>query len=164
MAAGRGLIGSDFSPNTTRHFDAPASTPPRCVYRLICLVYSFQPSLISFSQNTTEFQDFALIEWFRFQKSTIVHIYFLRSCVAKLETGEEIKTNCHAWRIQARRLEGDLDGGRMTVMIVSACVWSCFAEYNMVYNLEGSRAPLSMNHLVRCEPIVTASVHCRLQG
>lgn len=28
MAAGRGLIKGDFSPNTIRHFDAPASTPP----------------------------------------------------------------------------------------------------------------------------------------
>lgn len=77
----------------------------------------------------------------------------------------EIKsTSRNAWRFPVQCLEGDLDDGKMTVMIVSTCVWSCFAEYNVVYNLEGSRAPHTVlnSHLIRCEPVVTASVHRRL--
>lgn len=91
----------------------------------------------------------------------IVLVYLLRR---KIGEGEEVKSmNRYVWRVQARRLEGDLDDGKMTVMIVSTCVWSCFAEYNMVYNLEGSRAPLLMSHLIWCKPVVTTSVHCCLQ-
>lgn len=33
-------------------------------------------------------------------------------------------------RVQARRLASDPDDGKMTMMIVSSCVWSCSAEYN----------------------------------